>query len=131
MLDFLTDAKNAGSGRVQERSLPPHSYMCAVDSSPLNLNSKIALVPYLVAFISLENVLVITQSVISTPAHLDVKIRIAQGVSREGWSITKNLFAEITILSFIFLLGTFEASLQEFCHLTLMGLISDFFLQIS
>ena len=97
----------------------------------LNLNSKISLVPYLVAFISLENVLVITQSVISTPAHLDVKIRIAQGLSREGWSITKNLFAEITILSFIFLLGTIEASLQEFCHLTLMGLISDFFLQIS
>ena len=97
----------------------------------LNLNSKISLVPYLVAFISLENVLVITQSVITTPAHLDVKIRIAQGLSREGWSITKNLFAEITILSFIFLLGTIEASLQEFCHLTLMGLISDFFLQIS
>ena len=98
----------------------------------LNLNSKISLVPYLVAFISLENILVITQSVISTPAHLDVKIRIAQGVSREGWNITKNLCAEITILSFIFLLGTqtIEASVQEFCHLSLMGLLSDFFLQI-
>ena len=50
----------------------------------LNLNSKISLVPYLVAFISLENILVITQSVILTPTHLDVKIRIAQGLSREG-----------------------------------------------
>ena len=50
----------------------------------LNMNSKISLVPYLVAFISLENVLAITQSVISTPGHLDVKIRIAQGLSKEG-----------------------------------------------
>ena len=96
----------------------------------LNLNSKISLVPYLVAFISLENILVITQSVISTPAHLDVKIRIAQGVSREGWNITKNLCAEITILSLVFLIGTIEGSVHEFCHLSLMGLLSDFFMQI-
>ena len=44
----------------------------------LNMNSKISLVPYLVAFISLENILAITQSVISTPGHLDVKIRIGK-----------------------------------------------------
>jgi hypothetical protein len=31
------------------------------------------LVPYAVAFISLENVLVITRSIVSTPAHLDIK----------------------------------------------------------
>ena len=49
----------------------------------------------------------------------------------KGWNITKNLCAEITILSFIFLLGTIESSVHEFCHLSLMGLISDFFLQIS
>jgi hypothetical protein len=78
----------------------------------LNMNSYISLVPYLVAFISLENILVVTQSVISTPAHLDVKIRVAQGLSREGWNITKNLFAEITILTFIFLLGTIDATVQ-------------------
>jgi len=54
------------------------------------------LVPYLVAFISLENILVITQSVILTPTHLDVKIRIAQGLSREG---TVN---HITKISFIY-----------------------------
>ena len=99
----------------------------------LNINSKISLVPYLVAFISLENILAITQSVISTPGHLDVKIKIAQGLSKEGWNITKNLFAELTILSFIFLLGIWDLgdSVQEFCHLAIMGVISDFFLQHS
>ena len=88
------------------------------------------MVPYLVAFISLENILVITQSVISTQKHLDVRIRIAQGLSKEGWNITKNIFAEITILSFIFLLGAIEASAIDFCHLAIMGLLSDFFMQI-
>lgn len=96
----------------------------------LNMNSKISLVPYLVAFISLENILVITQSVISTQKHLDVRIRIAQGLSKEGWNITKNIFAEITILSFIFLLGAIEASALDFCHIAIMGLLSDFFMQI-
>ena len=33
-------------------------------------------------------------------------------------------------MSFIFLLGTIDSSVHEFCHLSLMGLISDFFLQI-
>lgn len=55
--------------------------------------------PYLVAVVGLENVLVLTKSVVSTPSHLDVKIRIAQGLSREGWSITKNLLTEVTILT--------------------------------
>ena len=57
------------------------------------------LVPYLVAFISLENILVITQSVILTPTHLDVKIRIAQGLSREG---TVNHFTIFSLIETIF-----------------------------
>lgn len=43
----------------------------------LYLSSEIF--PYLVMLIGLENVLVITKSVVSTPVHLDVKIRVAQG----------------------------------------------------
>ena len=35
--------------------------------------------PYLVVIIGLENVLVVTKSVVSTPHHLDVKYRVAQG----------------------------------------------------
>ena len=51
--------------------------------------------PYLVIVVGLENVLVLTKSILSTPAHLDVKIRVAQGLSKEGWSITNNLLTEV------------------------------------
>ena len=37
--------------------------------------------PYLVVIIGLENVLVVTKSVVSTPVYLDVKLRVAQGKS--------------------------------------------------
>lgn len=37
--------------------------------------------PYLVVVIGLENVLVLTKSVVSTPVDLEVKLRIAQGES--------------------------------------------------
>ncbi|CAG2162507.1 unnamed protein product [Oppiella nova] len=60
------------------------------------------ILPYIVIIIGLENMLVLTKSVVSTPAHLDIKVRVAQGLSREGWSITKNLMTEITLLTFGF-----------------------------
>lgn len=40
--------------------------------------------PYLVVVIGLENVLVLTKSVVSTPVDLEVKLRIAQGNGRGG-----------------------------------------------
>jgi len=87
------------------------------------------LVPYAVAFIELENILVITRSIVSTPAHLDVKVRVAQGLSREGWNITKNLFSQITLLTLGFFLGILDHSIQEFSIFAVMGLLSDFYLQ--
>ncbi|XP_054271772.1 sterol regulatory element-binding protein cleavage-activating protein [Macrosteles quadrilineatus] len=83
--------------------------------------------PYLVVIIGLENVLVLTKSVVSTPPHLDVKIRIAQGLAREGWSITKNLLTEVTILTVGLL--TLVPAIQEFCIFAIVGLLCDFFLQ--
>lgn len=44
---------------------------------PLSVPSEIF--PYLVVVIGLENVLVLTKSVVSTPVDLEVKLRIAQG----------------------------------------------------
>ncbi len=43
--------------------------------------------------VGVENILVITKSVVSTPVDLEVKIRVAQGISicREK-SVFKNLF---------------------------------------
>ena len=97
----------------------------------LNINSKVYFVPYLVAFISLENILIVTKSIIESPNHLDVKIRVAQGLAKEGWSMTKNLCCEITTLSIVFVvIGFMDSTTQEFCTLAVMGLLSDFFLQI-
>ncbi|XP_069066990.1 sterol regulatory element-binding protein cleavage-activating protein isoform X2 [Pleurodeles waltl] len=84
--------------------------------------------PYLVVVIGLENVLVLTKSVVSTPADLEVKLRIAQGLSNESWSIMKNMATELGII----LIGYFTLvpAIQEFCLFAVVGLVSDFFLQM-
>ncbi|GLH11360.1 F-box/WD repeat-containing protein 7 [Gryllus bimaculatus] len=101
--------------------------LCFFFGLTLSLNGR-DVFPYLVVIVGLENVLVLTKSVVSTPTHLDVKIRIAQGLSREGWSITKNLLTEVTILTVG--LFTFVPAIQKFCIFAVVGLISDFFLQM-
>ncbi|XP_037299802.1 sterol regulatory element-binding protein cleavage-activating protein [Manduca sexta] len=84
--------------------------------------------PYLVIIVALENVLVLTKSVTSTDSRLDVKIRLAQGLSKEGWSITKNLLTEITIFTVSFF--TFVPFIQEFSIFMIVSLISDYFIQM-
>lgn len=37
--------------------------------------------PYLIIVVGVENILVITKSVVSTPVDLEVKIRVAQGIA--------------------------------------------------
>lgn len=86
------------------------------------------ILPYLVVVIGLENMLVLTKSVVSTPVHVGAKVRLAQGLSKEGWSITKNLLTELLLLTFAFL--TFVPAIQEFCMFAVVGLLSDFFLQM-
>ncbi|KAG8189219.1 hypothetical protein JTE90_013751 [Oedothorax gibbosus] len=86
------------------------------------------ILPYLIVVIGLENMLVLTKSVVSTPVHLDVKLRVAQGLSKEGWSITKNLLTELALLTVAFL--TFVPKIQEFCLFAVVGLLTDFFLQL-
>lgn len=49
------------------------------DVSCLSVVVASEIFPYLVVVIGLENVLVVTKSVVSTPVHLDVKLRVAQG----------------------------------------------------
>lgn len=101
--------------------------ICFFFGLTLSLSGK-EVFPYLVVIVGLENVLVLTKSVVSTPAHLDVKIRVAQGLSKEGWSITKNLLTEVTILTIG--LFTFVPAIQEFCIFAIVGLLNDFFLQM-
>lgn len=102
--------------------------ICFFFGLTLNSEGGKGIIPYLTLLVGLENVLVLTKSVVATPLHLDVKIRNAQGLSNEGWSITKNLLLEITVLTFG--LFTFIPEIQEFCIFSIVALITDYFLQM-
>ncbi|XP_013179398.1 PREDICTED: sterol regulatory element-binding protein cleavage-activating protein [Papilio xuthus] len=101
--------------------------ICFYFGFSLSLQGK-EIFPYLVIIVGLENILVLTKSVTSTDSRLDVKIRLAQGLSKEGWSITKNLLTEITILTVSFF--TFVPFIQEFSIFMIVSLISDYFVQM-
>ncbi|KAL3283167.1 hypothetical protein HHI36_006319 [Cryptolaemus montrouzieri] len=102
--------------------------ICFFFGRTLSLKGK-EIFPYLAMLVGTENVLVLTKSIVSTPSHLDVKIRIAQGLSKEGWGITKNLLLELTILTFG--LSTFVHTIQEFCLFAITSLVTDFLLQMT
>ncbi|KOB76656.1 Uncharacterized protein OBRU01_05567 [Operophtera brumata] len=102
--------------------------ICFFFGFSLSLQGK-EIFPYLVIIVGLENVLVLTKSVTSTDSRLDVKIRLAQGLSKEGWSITKNLLIEITILTVSFF--TFVPFIQEFSIFMIVSLISDYIIQMA
>ncbi|CAG4942250.1 unnamed protein product [Colias eurytheme] len=101
--------------------------ICFYFGFSLSLQGK-EIFPYLVIIVGLENILVLTKSVTSTDSRLDVKIRLAQGLSKEGWSITKNLLTEITILTVS--LFTFVPFIQEFSIYMIVSLISDYLVQM-
>lgn len=101
--------------------------LCFFFGLTISMQSR-GVLPYLIMLFGLENVLVITKSVVSTDEKFDVKIRVAQGLSKEGWSITKTLLTEITILTIGLI--TFVPVIQEFCIFAIVGLISDFFMQM-
>ncbi|VDP49701.1 unnamed protein product [Schistosoma mattheei] len=84
--------------------------------------------PYLVVLIGFENVIVLTKSVVATPVDLPVKYRIAEGLSKESWSHTKLYFTGLLLLGLGFL--TFHPTMQEFCLFAVVGLTTDFFLQL-
>ena len=63
-----------------------------------------------------------------THAHIQVKHRIAVGLSKEGWAITRNL---LTLASMIIIgIATLNYAMKEFCIIALVGLMCDFFLQL-
>ena len=77
----------------------------------------------------LENVLVLTKSIISTPKHLDVKIRMAQALSKESNPILVNLSIELVILAISFF--TFIPIIQDMCLFGIIALFSDLFIQMT
>jgi hypothetical protein len=90
--------------------------------------NKSEIMPYLIIFIGFENIVVLTKSVVSTPINLDVRYRIALGLQKESWKITKNLSFELIIIFCGFL--TMVPAIQEFCAFAYVGLLIDFFLQM-
>jgi hypothetical protein len=84
--------------------------------------------PYLIIFIGFENIVVLTKSVVSTPFDLDVRYRIALGLKKESWLITKILTFELIII-FCGIL-TMVPAIQEFCVFAYVGLLIDFFMQM-
>ncbi|XP_053374079.1 sterol regulatory element-binding protein cleavage-activating protein-like [Mercenaria mercenaria] len=101
--------------------------VCSIFGLNTRLNGG-EIFPYLVVLIGVENVLVMTKSVVSTSVELDVKYRVATGLSKEGWYITKNLLIELAIIMVGFF--TFVPAIQEFCLFALVGLLTDFTLQM-
>ncbi|KAL9968180.1 hypothetical protein ACROYT_G026523 [Oculina patagonica] len=108
-------------------SLVMASGLCSFFGLVTTLDSS-EIFPYLVIVVGVENILVITKSVVSTPVDLEVKIRVAQGLSKEGWYIIKNLFTELAVLLSGYF--TFVPAVQEFCLFAMVCLLSDFFLQM-
>ncbi|VDP84038.1 unnamed protein product, partial [Echinostoma caproni] len=84
--------------------------------------------PYLVALIGFENVIILTKSVVATPIDLPVKYRIAQGLSKESWPLTKHYVTQFVLLGLGFF--TFHPTMQEFCLFAVVGVTTDFFLQL-
>ena len=84
--------------------------------------------PYLIIFIGFENIVALTKSVVSTPFDLDVRYRIALGLKKESWLITKILSCELVVICCGFF--TMVPAIQEFCIFAYVGLLIDFFMQM-
>ncbi|UJR38440.1 hypothetical protein I4U23_031108 [Adineta vaga] len=88
--------------------------------------------PYLVIFIGLENLVVLTRAVTSSQAQKqydDVRERVAHALRAESWTISKHLVYELIIVMFGFI--TYVPTVREFCQLALIGILIDFFMQIN
>ena len=86
-------------------------------------------VPFIIVVIGLENILLITKSVISTPRELDTPLRIAKGLGQQGVAITRSMVTQILLLMLSYL--TFNPSIQEFCLISILGLVNNFFLTMA
>ncbi|CAL4090197.1 unnamed protein product, partial [Meganyctiphanes norvegica] len=94
---------------------------------PLQSKSKY-IYPVLAGLVGFENSMVLIRSVLNTPQHLDIKIRVAQGLAREGWNITRYFIVMTTIVTVAFFL--FIPLVQEICIYGGVILLCDIFMQM-
>ena len=84
--------------------------------------------PVLNGLVGFENSMVLIRCVASIPQHLDVKIRIARGLAREGRTIAKYYFIMLTFVTIALFL--FIPIVQEICIYGCFVLISDLAMQL-
>ncbi|KAA0184594.1 hypothetical protein HAZT_HAZT007505 [Hyalella azteca] len=94
---------------------------------PLHTQGKYVY-PVLSGLVGFENSMVLMRSIASTPQHLDVKIRVARGLAREGWIITKYFLTMITLVTLSFFL--FIPIVQEICIYGSLVLLCDLSMQL-
>ncbi|RIB00478.1 sterol-sensing domain of SREBP cleavage-activation-domain-containing protein [Gigaspora rosea] len=87
------------------------------------------LLPFILILIGVENTLILTNAVTAIPMQLNVEERVAKGLEKVGYTITKMLISWILVL-LIFSVTSID-SIQEFCIFTSIALIIDYMLQIS
>ncbi|CAG8517990.1 9286_t:CDS:2 [Cetraspora pellucida] len=87
------------------------------------------LLPFVFILIGVDNMITLTNAVTMIPKQLNVRERVAKGLEKVGYPITKML------ISWLLLLMIFSAmnidSIREFCIFTSIAMIIDFMLQMS
>ncbi|CAG8779373.1 33237_t:CDS:2 [Gigaspora margarita] len=87
------------------------------------------LLPFVFILVGVENMFILTNAVTAIPTQLSVKERVAQGLEKVGYSITKTLI--IWLLLLLICSATSIDSIQEFCIFTSIAMIIDYMLQMS
>ncbi|KAF0485260.1 WD40 repeat-like protein [Gigaspora margarita] len=87
------------------------------------------LLPFIFILIGIENTLILTNAVTTIPMQLNVEERVAKGLEKVGYTITKMLISWILVL-LIFSVTNID-SIQEFCIFTSIAMIIDYMLQIT
>jgi hypothetical protein len=101
--------------------------ICTFFGLSISLSSS-EVYPFFVIVLGLENILIIVKAVMSTPEEFEVKQRIAAGLSKEGWAISRNLSTLLLMLCMGIVF--FNYTMKEFCIIGLVALLCDAFLQL-
>ncbi|CAG8616195.1 8245_t:CDS:2 [Dentiscutata erythropus] len=87
------------------------------------------LLPFVFILVGVENMFILSNAVTAIPTQLNVKERVAKGLEKVGYSITKTLI--IWLLLLLICSATNIESIQEFCIFTSIAMIIDYMLQMS
>ncbi|CAG8570609.1 335_t:CDS:2, partial [Cetraspora pellucida] len=87
------------------------------------------LLPFVFILVGVENMFILSNAVTAIPMQLNVKERVARGLEKVGYSITKTLIIWLLLLLICSAINI--ESIQEFCIFTSIAMIIDYMLQMS